>query len=221
MTDTPVPVVVLVLIVEDHPVFREGLSRTVREDPSLHLIGAAASIERIDWRVLSAAGAGVVALLDLNLPGISGAAAVRQLCTLDARVLVVSAQETRDIVIDSLAAGALGYLTKSSDASEILRAIHLVAAGESYISPTLASFLLAADHANSPTEQLTAQERRVLALLARGERDLDIAAHLNISIRTVRSHLERIRDKTGRRRRVELAQLVAPTDDDATGPRRR
>ncbi|MEO9138902.1 MAG: response regulator transcription factor [Jatrophihabitans sp.] len=202
----PVPV----LIVEDHPIFREGLAQTVADHAGLHLIGTASSVERIDWDAVTAAD-NLVVLLDLNLPGKSGAAAVAYLVQTGARVVVVSAQESRDTVLDALAAGARGYVTKSSESSEIHRAIHTVAAGHTFVSATLASYLLTAARPD-PEEQLTPQEQRVLTLLARGERDQDIADHLGIAVRTVRSHLERIRDKTGRRRRVELAQLANDTN---------
>jgi len=201
-----------VLIVEDHPIFREGLAQTIAAEAVFNLIGTASSVERIDWRALAGVRDPVV-LLDLNLPGKSGASAVEYIVRAGARVLVVSAHESRDTVLDALAAGARGYITKSSDATEVFRAIRTVARDDIYVSPTLASFLLTTARVE-PEEQLTPQERRVLTELARGERDKDIAEHLGITVRTVRSHLERIRDKTGRRRRVELAQLVKRTDHD-------
>jgi DNA-binding NarL/FixJ family response regulator len=119
----------------------------------------------------------------------------------------VSAAGTPDDVIDAIAAGAAGYLTKETDAEEITRAVRTVANGDTYVSPTLASYLLRAQKTASAFE-LTKRERDVLALVAAGEKDQDIAEQLFIAVTTVHSHLERIRDKTGARRRAELTNLA-------------
>ena len=150
-------------------------------------------------------------MLDLHLPGVHGPAAVIELAGLGHRILVVSAQADRETVLAAIAAGARGYLTKDSDGAEILRAVREVAQGNSYVSPTLASFLLSSAREQQragPSFALSDRERQVLALVAAGERDQDIADALVISVRTVRSHLDRIRDKTGRRRRPELTRLA-------------
>ena len=113
-------------------------------------------------------------------------------------------------MVDAIAAGAAGYLTKSSEPEEITHAVQVVAEGGTYVSPTLASFLLQAartDPVDIPFA-LTEREKEILSLVASGERDADIAEQLYISIRTVRSHLDRIRDKTGRRRRADLTRLA-------------
>jgi DNA-binding NarL/FixJ family response regulator len=125
-------------------------------------------------------------------------------------VLVVSAQAGQEEVLGAISAGARGYLTKDADGAEIVRAVREVAAGNSYVSPTLATFLLntSRERYAGPKIALSVRERQVLSLLASGERDQDIAEALAISVRTVRSHLDRIRDKTGRRRRSELTRLA-------------
>jgi DNA-binding NarL/FixJ family response regulator len=149
-------------------------------------------------------------ILDLGLPGMHGAHAVRHVCERGAKVLVVSAEGSQSDVLDAIAAGASGYLTKSAEPGEITAAVHIVASGETYVSPTLPAYILRAakqDQASAP-HALTAREREILALVAAGERDSDIAEQLFISVRTVRSHLDRIRDKTGRRRRADLTRLA-------------
>jgi DNA-binding NarL/FixJ family response regulator len=150
-----------------------------------------------------------VVLLDLHLPDCEGAGAVSRVRTMQERILVVSASDDRKHVVDAIGAGACGYLPKSSQAEEITRAILTVASGATYISPVLAASLLrdSRDPDTSTAFTLTAREREILALLAEGETDADIADCLFISVSTVRSHLDRIRDKTGRRRRAELARL--------------
>jgi DNA-binding NarL/FixJ family response regulator len=195
--------VISVVIVDDHPVYRQGLAMAVDRVDDLELVGQAGSIEAFD-------GLGVtpdVVLLDLHLPGIDGAAGVAHVCESGNRVLVVSAAGTPDDVIDAIAAGAVGYLTKEADADEITRAVRIVAGGATYVSPTLASYLLRADRSNA-THTLTKRERDVLALVAAGETDQDIADELMIAKTTVHSHLDRIRDKTGARRRAELTNLA-------------
>ena len=142
-----------------------------------------------------------VVLLDLHLPGIEGSAGVAHVCDKGYRVLVVSAAGTPDDVVDAIAAGAAGYLTKETDAEEITRAVRVVAGGDTYVSPTLASYLLRVEKSTAQYK-LTKRERDVLALVAAGEKDQDIAGELSIAITTVHSHLERIRDKTGARRRA-------------------
>jgi DNA-binding NarL/FixJ family response regulator len=192
-----------VVIVDDHPVYRQGLAMAVDRAPDLELAGEARSIEdfdRLDARP-------DVVLLDLHLPGIEGSVGVAHVCDQGHRVVVVSAAGTPDDVVDAIAAGASGYLTKETDAEEITRAVRVVAGGETYVSPTLASYLLRVEKSTAQYK-LTGRERDVLALVAAGEKDQDIAAELSIAITTVHSHLERIRDKTGARRRAELTNLA-------------
>jgi len=200
--------VIPVVIVEDSPVYREGLARAVEEDAELQLLHEVQSVEQLP----DEGGADpAVALLDLELPGRSGPAAVLALTERGYRVLVVSGHHDRELVLAAMSAGARGYLTKGSEIDEILRAVRLVSTGDcTYVSPTLASFLLAdaGPDTAGPKPYLTPQERRILTLLARGERDREIAEELTISVRTVHSHLERIREKTGKRRRAELTRLA-------------
>ncbi len=191
------------VIVDDHPVYRQGLAMAVEAADDLELLGEASSIEMYD--TLNANPD--VVLLDLHLPGIEGAAGVTHVSSQGTRVLVVSAAATPADVVAAIGAGAAGYLTKAADAAEITRAIRTVASGSTYVSPTLASYLLRADPTETPF-RLTAREREVLALVANGETDQDIAELLTIAITTVHSHLDRIRDKTGARRRAELTNLA-------------
>lgn len=196
-----------VAVVDDHPIFRAGMSRAIGAIPHCDLVGDAGSVEE----VLALLDAGVdVVVLDLGLPGLSGAAAVEHLCALGHRVLVVSASSAQGDVVAAIGAGAAGYLTKSAPPEEIVLAVETVHRGGTYVSPTLAAYLLQANReaGAEPEFALTQREREILSLVASGERDADIAEQLFISVSTVGSHLDRIRDKTGRRRRAELTRLA-------------
>jgi DNA-binding NarL/FixJ family response regulator len=197
---------VLVGVVEDHPLYRAAVARVLAEAPGIEVGELSESVAQFAAR-RQAPG---VVIVDLNLPGVSGAAAVMAVVAMGHAVLVVSAQAGQEEVLGAISAGARGYLTKDADGTEILRAVREVAAGNSYVSPTLATFLLSSSRERyvGPKIALSIRERQVLSLLASGERDQDIAESLDISVRTVRSHLDRIRDKTGRRRRSELTRLA-------------
>ena len=197
---------VVLSVIEDHPLYRNALVRAMADAPDVTIGAVAGSVEEF---AAYRQPPGVV-VLDLKLPGLRDAAAVVDVVGLGHQVLVVSAHGGQEDVLAAMAAGARGYLTKDADAEEILRAVRAVAAGNSYVSPTLASFLLdsSRERYSGAKLALSARERQVLALLAAGERDQDIADTLMISVRTVRSHLDRIREKTGRRRRPDLTRLA-------------
>jgi DNA-binding NarL/FixJ family response regulator len=181
---------IAVAVVEDHPVFRKGLVQVIEAAPDLQLTVASRSVEELD------AGGGALAqvvLLDLHLPGLRGAPAVAHLCARGHTVLVVSASEAPADVVD---------LTKQTDEAEIVGAIRAVAEGRTYVSATLASYLLQAPI------HITEREREILELVAGGETDQDIAELLQLSVRTVHSHLDRIRNKTGSRRRADLTRFA-------------
>jgi DNA-binding NarL/FixJ family response regulator len=188
-----------VAVVEDHPVFRKGLIQVIDAAPDLRLTGASRSVEELDAKGDTQAK---VVLLDLHLPGLRGAAAVAHLCTRGQTVLVVSASETPTDVVEAIGAGARGYLTKQAEETEIVGAIRAVAEGRTYVSATLASYLLQAPI------HITEREREILELVAGGETDQDIAELLQLSVRTVHSHLDRIRNKTGSRRRADLTRFA-------------
>ena len=187
-------------IVEDHPVFRKGLTQVVEAAEGLELAGVARSVDEFDTLRL---GAAAIVLLDLQLPGsLDGPAAVAHVVAHGHQVLVVSASEAPADVGEAIAAGARGYLSKQAEEAEIVGAIQAVAQERTYVSATLAAYLL-----QTPL-QITHREREILELVAGGETDQDIAEQLTISVRTVHSHLDRIRDKTGSRRRADLTRFA-------------
>jgi DNA-binding NarL/FixJ family response regulator len=205
-------------VVEDHPLYRAALVQALGASDDMRIGVTARSVEefaafrraREPDRQAQRRPPGTVVILDLRLPGVSDAEAVAAVVGMGFVVLVLSAYGDRSDVLAAMSAGASGYLTKDADIDEIHRAVRQVADGNSYVSPTLAAYLLDSSRTRYSAVQLplSDRERQVLALLADGGRDQDIADKLSISVRTVRSHLDRIREKTGRRRRPELTRLA-------------
>ncbi|CAM3716435.1 response regulator transcription factor [Kibdelosporangium persicum] len=191
-------------VIEDHPLYRSAVAQLLTESPDFELDTVAESVAQFAVRRRSPES---VVVLDLKLPGVRDSAAVMEVVGMGHKVLVVSAHAGQHEVLSAMAAGARGFLSKDVEAAELLRALRLIAMGESYISPTLASYMLSATRGRHVIE-LSVREREVLSLVASGERDQDIALELAISIRTVRSYLDRIRDKTGQRRRSELTRYA-------------
>ena len=191
-----------IAVIDDHPVFRQGLAQAVTVD-DMTLLLTAASVEDFDARVREVPA---VVILDLGLPGMRHGQAVEHLCKRGMKVLVVSAQGERDSVVDAMGAGASGYLTKSSEPAEITAAVRAIAGGQTYVSPTLASYLLQSAKGKSALD-LSPREVELLKWLAKGLTDVEIGERMFISVSGVRGHLDRIRDKTGVRRRTLLAQM--------------
>lgn len=213
--------IVDVAVVEDLPATLEGIVAVIGSDTGLRVLATSRSVEEY----LASGVEPHVVVLDLSLPGVVGATAVPRVCDGSAAVLVVSASDAPEDVLDCLAAGASGYIVKGADPGEICRAIRVVAGGGAHVSPALAACLLAEGNQAGPAAGvLTEREREVLTLVAAGETDRDIAGMLSISVSTVRSHLDRIRVKTGRRRRADLTRLafelgLLPPDEGGDGPR--
>jgi DNA-binding NarL/FixJ family response regulator len=188
-------------VIEDHPLYRAAVARLLSEAPDTEPDAVAESVERF---AACRRSPNCLVLLDLALPGLRDAAAVIEVVRMGHPVLVLSAQSDRSEVLLALAAGARGYLCKSADAAEILHAVRATAAGHRYVSPTL----LSAGTVSGRRVVLSEREREVLSRLAVGERDQEIAQTLKISVRTVRTYLDRIRDKTGLRRRPALTRYA-------------
>jgi DNA-binding NarL/FixJ family response regulator len=192
-------------VVEHQPLYRSAVASLVDMAPDLRLCAVAGSVA--EFATIRRCTDCLV-LLDPGLPGARGAAAVRTVTGLGHRVLVLSAESGRPEVRGAMAAGATGYLCKTADAEEILRAVRQVSAGHRYVSATVAPVLLDSRAGRNVQPELSDREIDVLSWLAAGERDEDIARTLRISVRTVRSYLDRIRDKTGLRRRPELTRYA-------------
>jgi DNA-binding NarL/FixJ family response regulator len=199
-------VTVAIGIVEDHPLYLHALAGVVEDADGLELVVTGRTVEQFDRRLADCPTAPAVVLLDLHLDGgtLQGTAAVEHIRARSMAVIVVSSRGDRMAVIDAIDAGAAGYLGKDSEAEDITRAVHTVAGGGMYVSPTLAGYLL---H-DAARFTLTPREKQILRLLAAGDTDQDIADQLFITANTVHSHLDRIRAKTDRRKRAQLAELA-------------
>lgn len=198
---------ILVSVVEDHPLYRAALAQVLQEAGDIELNVVTGSVGRF---AACRPRPGAVVVLGVNTRGSRDGAAVLQVTGMGHRVLVISVHATQSDVLAAISAGARGYLSKESEGTEIVRAIREIAAGNSYVSPTLASFVLGDTRGRraGPRIELSGQERQVLGRVAAGERDQDIATAMGISVRTVRSYLDRIRDKVGARRRADMTRVA-------------
>ena len=210
-----------VLIVDDHPVFRDGLAGLLATLPGVEVAGTAGTAEQALAAIKETAPD--VVLMDINLPGASGVEATRRAAQLApaTAVLVISMVDDDDSVFAALAAGARGYVLKGASADEIAAALRTVAAGGAVFGAGIASRLLEMTpaHLNAPAtrsqrDDLTAREREVLDLLADGASNRQIARSLGISLKTVQNHVSRILDKLQAADRTQAAlrtRGISPT----------
>jgi len=205
-----------VLIVDDHPIFRDGLAGLLATLPEIKVAGTAGTAEEAIAAIQETAPD--VVLMDINLPGASGVEATRRASQIapGTAVLVVTMVDDDDTVFAALAAGARGYVLKGSTADEIAAALRTVAAGGAVFGAGIASRLLAQTSARpsvpaSPSrpDDLTAREREVLDLLAQGASNQRIARSLGISLKTVQNHVSRILDKLQAADRTQAASAPA------------
>jgi DNA-binding NarL/FixJ family response regulator/two-component sensor histidine kinase len=184
------------LIADDHPVVRDGLSGMFASDPGFEVLGEAG--DGAETVRLAAVLRPDVILMDLRRPGMDGVAAITELARQGsaARVLVLSTYDTDAYVLPAVEAGATGYLLKDAPRSELYRAVRAAARGEAVLSPPVATRVLRA--AREPDEPpLSARELEVLELVARGSTNREAAKRLFISEATVKTHLIHIYAKLG------------------------
>ncbi|MGL5910887.1 MAG: response regulator [Phycicoccus sp.] len=184
-----------ILVVDDHPVVRDGVRSMLAAVPDFDVVGEAASGPEAVVRVHETDPDVVV--MDLRMPGGSGVDAVREIKTSGARaaVLVLTTYDTDADTIAAVEAGATGYLLKDAAASALFDAVRATASGATVLAPAAAARLAA--HVRSPRGSgvLTSREREVLVLVARGRSNRVIADELFVSEATVKTHLQRIFDK--------------------------
>ena len=197
---------------DDHDLFRTGL-RTLLEEQGVTVVGEADNGMRALEQIRETAPEVVV--MDLNMPGISGVEATRQIAMIAplTRVLVLTISDQDADVMDAIMAGACGYLLKDSSIDELLAGIAAAAAGESLVSPTIATKVLQRLRATSasPREaetirsELSEREIQVLKLIANGKDNAMIAAELHISPKTVKNHISNILMKLQIENRIQAA----------------
>ncbi|MFJ9248295.1 response regulator [Streptomyces sp. NPDC101776] len=189
-----------VLIVDDHPVVRDGLRGMFESAPGFRVLGEAANgVEAVQR---AAALDPDVILMDLRMPGGGGVDAIRELTRRAARakVLVLTTYDTDSDTLPAIEAGATGYLLKDAPRDELFTAVRAAAQGRTVLSPAVASRLVSAvrrPQATPGNEALSAREREVLALVAKGTSNREIARELFISEATVKTHLTHLYGKLG------------------------
>ena len=185
-----------IVIVDDHPVVREGLVAALDRKNGIEVTGVFGSAEEA---LASRIDADVV-ILDLELPGLSGLDAIERF---SAPVLVLTAYGNDDDIDRALESGAKGYLLKGAPLDDIERAIADVARGDSYLDPRVTARIM------RPRQRLTAREREVLRLVSTGNSNKEIAKKLRISERTAKFHVTSIFNKLGAENRAQAVAIAA------------
>jgi DNA-binding NarL/FixJ family response regulator len=181
-----------VAIVDDHAVVRSGLQQLLAVEGDIEVVGTASNGNEA-YDVVSQHGPEVV-LMDLSMPGVDGIEATRRIVRdfPDVHVVVLTSFADKQRILDALEAGAVGYLLKDADPGEVAVAVRAAVAGGSPLDPKAARVLLDSRRDPRTTTSLTAREQEVLALVAEGLANKNIARRLGISERTVKSHLTRV-----------------------------
>jgi len=197
------------VIADDHTVVRQGLRLLIDADPSLQVVAEAGTVA--DAERLTRAHRPTVLVLDLNMHGESGLEAIPRLRAdaPDTAIVVLTMQDDPGFARQALQSGALGFVLKEAADEELLEAIQLAAAGETYLNPRLGARLAAQPPSPAgPPDDLTERELEVLRLIALGHTNAEIAEQLYLSTRTVETHRAHIQRKLGRNTRAELVRYA-------------
>lgn len=182
------------LVVDDHPVVRDGLISMFSRDPKFEVVGEAA--DGAEAVRLAATLRPDVVLMDLRMPGMDGVSATRELAGSGARVLVLTTYDTDTDVLPAIEAGATGYLLKDAPRDELVRAVLATARGEAVLASSAAALLMNRVRSDA-VSPLSRRELEVLQLVAAGATNREAAARLFITEATVKSHLLNIYGKLG------------------------
>ena len=212
-----------ILIADDHPLFRKGMRTLLTATADTEVIGEATTGREVIE--LAAALQPDVILMDLQMPGVNGIEATRQILQTSPhiRILVITLFEDDASVFSALRAGARGYLLKDADQDELLRAVKAVSRGEAIFSPSIAQRLIHYFAALPQTASaiafpdLTEREREILHLIAQGESNAAIARHLVLSTKTVQNHVSNIFSKL---QVADRAQAIVRARDAGLGRER-
>jgi len=202
---------VSVLLVDDHPIVRQGYRRVLESQGGLHVVAEADNAAEA-YGAFKAHDPDVV-VMDISMPGASGLEAIRNIRSRNprARILVFTMHNEAALVKSAFNAGASGYVTKSSEPAAVVKAIRAVARGERAMSDDIAHIL--AEESLSPTgsalDQLGEREIEILRQFAAGSTTEQIASTLNLSVKTVQNYHYLIKTKTGARTDAQLVRLAA------------
>jgi DNA-binding NarL/FixJ family response regulator len=197
-----------VLVVDDHPVVREGLVSVLEDQPGIEVVGSLGSAEQAVAQVGRLRPD--IVLLDLELPGMDGVTAIPQLLAGSPAtgVIVFTAYDTEERVLGAIRAGARGYLLKGASGQEIAAAIQTVQSGGSHLAPRVASTVLA--EIGRPSRPVLSQrEQEVLHLVAEGLPSKQIARSLGITERTVKFHVASLMRKLEADNRAQMVAIAA------------
>lgn len=204
---------VRVLVVDDHPLWRDGVRADIEADGRARVVAEASDTDTAISAALRERPD--LVLIDLNMPGLPGTTAIRRISDQlpDTRLLVLSASAAEPDVLEAVKAGASGYLLKSATGAELTRAVQQVASGEPVFSASLAALLLGefrrvAAGGDHDEQQLSDRETEVLKHVARGYAYQEIADRLVISVRTVQNHVQSILRKLQLNSRYELMRYA-------------
>lgn len=203
-----------ILLVDDHQIIRDGLRAILEKRDDMTVTGEAANGH--DAIALVEKLCPDVVIVDVSMPGLKGIDATRRITGAHTAVKVIglSMNLDRRYVLAMLAAGAVGYLLKNAAAEELIRALHAVAAGQTYLSPEISGSVVEGllrgqgPHEQDPPRALSTREREVLQLLAEGRTSKDIGQHLHIAVATVETHRRQIMDKLHLRSVAELTKYA-------------
>lgn len=201
-----------IALCDDHAVVRSGLRHILEDEADLEVVGEAGSAaEAVE---LATSARPDVFVMDLGLPDRNGIAATADVCAVspETRVLVLTVHDDVAYLRRAFEAGATGYLVKEAADIELVQAVRQVATGKQYVHPSLGAALLAPDAPSArpagPGGELSEREAEVLALIAIGLTNAEIAERLYVSVRTVETHRAHIHQKLDVRTRAELVRVA-------------
>src|SRR5215510_3509845 len=203
-----------ILLVDDQPLYREGLRTLLSIHPDFDVVGEANNGQEA-INLVRSTGASVV-LMDLQMPILDGVAATRRLHDEqpDCRVIVLTTFDDDEMVFDGLRAGAVGYLLKDAPSEKLAEAIRVAARGETFLQPSVAAKVVAEfarltrkafETSNAFSEPLSERELEILRLIAKGASNREIASALFLAEGTVKNHVTNILGKLGVRDRTQAA----------------